>query len=230
MTEKKELFDRLAQATIDGDEEAAAKVSQEIIDAGIDPVEAIQQGAKKGLDTLGDRFQRLEAFIPELVLGGDAMKAALAVLLPHIKKDVASGAANCKVVIGTVSGDIHEIGKSLVACMLMAAGFEVHDLGYDVNDKLFVETAEKVGANVIATSALLSLTANHQEEIIKLLRDMGLREKYFMIVGGGPVNADWANQIGADGYGRTAVDAVELVKQLMAQKKPPPLTQPVVVE
>ena len=230
MTEKKELLDRLAQATIDGDEEAAAKISQEIIDAGIDPVEAVQLGAKKGLDVLGDRFQRLEAFIPELVLGSDAMKASMAVLLPYLKQEKGSSGISGKVVIGTVSGDIHEIGKSLVGCMLMAAGFEVYDLGCDVNDKRFVEKAEEVEADVIALSALLSLTANHQEEIIKLLRDMGLREKYFVIVGGGPVNANWAAQIKADGYGRTAVSAVELVKQLLSRGERPPLSQTIIVE
>jgi corrinoid protein of di/trimethylamine methyltransferase len=229
MTEKKELFDRLAQATIDGEEEAAARISQEIIDAGIDPIEAIQQGAKKGLDVLGDRFQRLEAFIPELILGSDAMKASMAVLLPHLKQERGGGTSG-KVVIGTVSGDIHEIGKSLVGCMLMAAGFEVYDLGYDVSDKRFIEKAEEVEADVIALSALLSLTANHQGEILQRLKDMGMREKYFVIVGGGPVNASWAKQIKADGYGRTAVDAVKLVKRLLSRDERPSISQTIIVE
>ena len=227
---KEELLNKLAQTIIDGDTEAAAAVAQETLTAGINPTEAMMSGAAKGLDILGERFQRLEAFLPELVRGGDAMKACTAVLLPHIGQDQRGGVVLGKVVIGTVAGDIHDIGKTIVASMLSATGFEVIDLGVDVSAKKFVEKAEEVGARVIAISALLTMTAYGQEEVVKRLKDMGLREKYYIIVGGSPVSPEWAARIGADGYGRTAVDATQLFKRLVTDGVPPPLPQPLVIQ
>jgi corrinoid protein of di/trimethylamine methyltransferase len=227
---KEEIFNKLGQTIIDGDIDAAATVAQEALDAGIDPTEAMLKGAAKGLDVLGERFQRLEAFLPELVKGGDAMKSCTAVLLPHIGQGEKGGVVLGKVVIGTVSGDIHDIGKTIVASLLSATGFEVIDLGVDVSAKKFVETAEEVGAKVIAMSALLTMTAYGQEEVVKRLKDMGLREKYYVIVGGSPISPEWAARIGADGYGRTAVDATQLFKRLIAEGVTPPLQQPLVIQ
>lgn len=227
---KEELLGKLTKTIIDCDEKAATDVAREIIAAGIDPTEAILQGAAKGLDIIGERFQRLEAYLPELVKGGDAMKACMAVLTPHISQENKGNLMQGKVVIGTVSGDIHDIGKNMVSSMLTAAGFEVDDLGIDVPDKQFIEKAEEVGAKVIAMSALLTMTAYRQEEVIKRLKDTGLREKYYVIVGGGPISAEWAGKIGADGYGATAIDAVKLVRRLLEEGAPPPLSQPIMIQ
>jgi methylmalonyl-CoA mutase cobalamin-binding domain/chain len=134
------------------------------------------------------------------------------------------------VVIGTVRGDIHDIGKNMVATMLTVSGFEVCDLGIDVPVKRFVEKAEEIKAKVIALSALLSQTAYYQHEVIKYLTDMGLREKYYVVVGGAPVSPEWATKIGADGYARTAIDAGQLLKRLLTEGVPPPLPQTLVVE
>ena len=228
--DKEELLDKLAKTIMDGDTRAAAEVAQEVLAAGIEPTEAMLKGATKGLDILGERFQKLEAYLPELVKGGNAMKACTAVLLPHVSEEKAAGVMLGKVVIGTVSGDIHDIGKTIVASMLIATGFEVHDLGIDIPAKRFIEKAEEVGAKVIAMSALLTMTAYGQEEVIKRLKETGLREKYYVVVGGSPISAEWATRIGADGYGRTAVDAALVLKRLVTDGVPPPLPQPLVIQ
>ncbi len=227
---EEELLDKLAKTIIDGDTKATTEVAQEVLAAEIDPLEAISQGGVKGLDIIGERFQRLEAYLPELVKAGDAMKACTAVLSPHISKEKIGGFMLGKVVIGTVAGDVHDIGKTIVASMLIATGFEVHDLGIDISAKRFIEKAEEVEAKVIAMSALLTMTAYGQEDVIKLLKDMGLREKYYVVVGGSPISAEWATRIGADGYGRTAVDAAQVLKRLVTEGMPPPLPQPIVIQ
>ncbi len=225
-----ELLDRLAKTVSDGDADATSKAAQDILAAGIDPLEAIHQGATKGLDILGEKFRRLEAYLPDLIRGGQAMKACQAILMPHISKEKAIEMMLGKVVIGTVSKDIHDIGKSMVATMLSVGGFEVHDLGIDVPAKRFVDKAEEVKAKVIALSALLTTSAYYQEEVIRYLEDTGLREKYYVVVGGAPISAEWAAQIGADGYGKTATDAIELLKRLVTEGVPPPLHQPLTVQ
>ena len=225
---KEELFERLSEAIIKGDDKAADEVSQEILAAEINPLEALNE-AIKGLDIVGERYDRLDAFLPELVMAGDAMKACTAVLMPRINSEKL-GTSPVKVVVGTVAGDIHDIGKSIVATMLTVKGFEVYDLGIDVPVKKFIEKAEEVGAKVIAMSALLTMAAFYQEEVIKYLRDAGLREKYYTIVGGAAASEEWAARIGADGYGKTAVDAGNLVKRLVTEGTPPPLPQPLVVK
>lgn len=230
MGKKEELFEKLAKAIIDGDEKAASDISQEVLTAGIDPLEAISQGGIKGLDTVGERYDRLEAFLPELVLAGDAMKACTAVLTPHISAQKRGGIMGSKVVLGTVAGDIHDIGKSMVGTMLTVRGFEVYDLGIDVPVKKFIEKAEEVGAKVIAMSALLTLSAFYQAEVIKYLKDAGLRNKYYTIVGGAAASEEWAAEIGADGYGKTSVDAGLLVKRLLTEGVPPPLPQSLILK
>ena len=226
---KEELFAKLEQAIIDGDEEAASQVAQEVLDAGIDPLEAIHQGAVKGLNVLGERFQRLEAFLPELMLAGDAMKACMAIFEPHIKQEQMGEATLGKVVIGTVYGDSHDIGKSLVATMLAINGFEVYDLGCNVPVKQFIEKAEEVKAKIIGLSALMTTSSYYQQEVVKNLEDAGLREKYYVVVGGGPITPEWTTQIDADGTSRSAVDAIELFKRLVTDGVPPPLSQPLII-
>ncbi len=228
--ERQELIKRLENAIIDGEEERATEVAHEILKAGIDPIEAINLGAVKGLDAIGERFQRLDAFLPELIRSGIAMKGCMAVFTGAIGTERKSELISGKVVIGTVSGDIHDIGKNLVATMLTVKGFQVYDLGINVPSKEFVKKAEEVNANVIALSALLAQTAYYQQEVIRYLVDSGLRSKYYVIVGGAPVSGEWAGEIGADGYGKTAVDAAQLIRKLMADGGPPPLTNPLIFE
>ncbi len=225
---KEELLNRLAKTVIDGDEKAADELAQEIIVAGIDPLEAILHGATKGIDIVGERFHRFEAFLPELIMASDAMKACMAVLKPHIKAEQMGEASLGNVVIGTVSGDVHDVGKTLVATMLSVTGFDVYDLGVDVPVKRFIEKAEEVKAKVIALSALLTTSAYYQKETIRYLKDAGLRGRYYVVVGGGPITPQWAVQIGADGHGRLATDVPNLLKQLIAKGKTPPLPEPII--
>ncbi len=228
MDKKEALLKKLARAIISGHKQAAAEISEKSLKAGIDPLETIQRGASKGLKALGRKYERLEVFLPELIKGGDAMKACMAVLLPHIKPKQKHEASLGKVVIGTVSGDVHDIGKNLVATMLAISGFEVYDLGVDIPAKEFVLKAEAVEARVIALSALLVTTAYYQEEVINYLKDTGLREKYYVVIGGAPITPEWASQIGADGYGRNAVEATRVIKRLVTESAAPPLARVVV--
>ena len=227
---EKELLEKLANTIIEGDEQSAEAAAKEVVAAGIDPIDAIQKGAKKGLDEIGERFQRLEAFLPDLIRGGEAMRACMTVFLPHIKAEQASSIELGKVVIGTVTGDIHDIGKSLVGTMLTVSGFEVFDLGTDVPIKKFVEKAEEVGAKAIALSALMTTSSYYQEEVINYLKDRGLREKYYVVVGGAPVTPEWTVQIGADGYGKTAVHASQMLERLVKEGVAPPLPKPIIIE
>ncbi len=224
---KEEVMDKLIKAIIDGDEETASEVAQEALAAKIDPMEVVNQ-AVKGLQIIGERYERLEAFLPDLILAGDAMKVSMDILLPHVKPEQKGKASLGRVVIGTVSGDIHDVGKNLVAAMLSVEGFEVYDLGDDVPVKQFIEKAEEVKAKAIALSALMSTSAYYQEEVIKYLNDAGLRGKYYVVVGGGPITPQWTTQIGADGHARHAVDAGQLLKRLVNEGIPPPVSPPIV--
>lgn len=158
------------------------------------------------------------------------MKACQAILMPYISEEKAGETRLGKVVIGTVSSDIHDIGKTMVANMLSVGGFEVHDLGIDVPVRRFIDTAVELNANVIALSALLTTSAYYQGEVIRYLEDVGLRSKYYVVVGGAPVSAEWAAEIGADGYGKTAIDATKLLRRLLTEGVPPPLKQPLAIQ
>ena len=228
--DKEILFTKLKEVIIEGDEILSSEVAQEIISAGLDPQEAISQGAAKGLDEIGERFQRLEAFLPDLIRGGEAMKACLSVFNPHITTEQRGGFQLGNVVIGTVTGDIHDIGKNMVSTMLTVSGFEVYDLGIDVPVKRFLEKAEEIDAKVIALSSLLTQSCYFQHEVIKYLKDTGQREKYYVVVGGAPVTPEWAAEIEADGYGRTAIDASQLLKRLVTEGHSPPLPQPLIIQ
>lgn len=213
MTE--ELFQKMAQSIIDGDEDAAADLANQAIAAGIDPLEAINLGFVAGVDTVGEAFARGEAFLPELVMAGEAMKAAVAVLEPEMKKRGTARKLLGKVVLATVQGDIHEIGKTLVGTMLSASGFEVHDLGVDVPAEKILAKAKEVDADIIGLSALLTTTMVKQREVIEALDKEGLRRKIKVMVGGAPVTRDWVQRIEADGYSEDAIGAVATAKQLV---------------
>lgn len=181
----------------------------------MDPLAAIEQGLKSGMDVVGEGFARGELFIPDLVMSAEAMKAAIAVLEPEMLRRKQQRQVLGRVVIGTVQGDIHEIGKTLVATMLAANGFEVRDLGVDVSPQRFVDAVRETNANVVGLSALLTTTLLNQETVILTLQEAGLRDQVKVIIGGVPASPEWAEEIGADGYAENATEAVEVVKRLV---------------
>ena len=211
-----ELFKEMAQAVIDGDDEEAAALAQKALDEGVGPLEAINKGFTAGMDVVGELYASGEYFLPDLILGGEAMKAALGVLEPALQAAGQEREVLGKVVLGTVKGDIHEIGKSLVGSMLAANGFEVFDLGIDIEAEEFVAKAREYAADIVALSALLTTTMLHQRDVIEHLSEAGMRVKVKVMVGGSPVTQAWADQIGADGFAEDAANAVTVAKRLMA--------------
>ena len=211
-----DIFQRMAQSIVDGDSDVAVALAKESIASDLDPLEAISRGFVAGVNTVGEAFGRGDAFLPELVMAGEAMKAAVATLDPELKKRGSKRQILGKVVIATVEGDIHEIGKSLVATMLSASGFEVHDLGVDAPGDKLIGKALDVNADILAMSALLTTTMVKQREVIEELEKEGLRQRLKVIVGGAPVTRDWVTSIGADGFSEDAIGAVALAKKLLS--------------
>jgi corrinoid protein of di/trimethylamine methyltransferase len=209
------LFKEMAQSITDGESEKAAELAQKSIELGIDPLEAINEGFVAGVNFVGDQFSCGNMFLPELVMAGEAMKAAVAVLEPELAKRGTERKMLGKVVLCTVEGDIHEIGKTLVGTMLSATGFQVFDMGVDVPVMKVVEKAREVGADIVAMSALLTTTMVHQKDVIEALEDVGIRAKVKVMVGGAPVTQEWVKQIGADGYSEDAIGAARVAKQLL---------------
>lgn len=209
------LYQAMTEAVIDGIPDKARQLAEESLDAGIDPLEAIDKGFKPGMDAVGEGFAEGRLFIPDLMMSGEAMKAAIATLEPELTKRDQVRKVLGKVVIGTVQGDIHEIGKTLVATMLSANGFDVRDLGVDVTADQFVDAVRDMGADVLGLSSLLTTTILNQETVILNLKEAGLRDQVKVIIGGVPASPEWAEEIGADGYAENATEAVEVVKRLV---------------
>ena len=211
----KEQFKDMAQSVIDGEVEDAERLARQAIEQGVDPLDAINQGFVVGVNHVGEGYAAGEMFLPDLVLAGEAMKAAVAVLEPEMKRRGTKRQMLGTVVMGTVEGDIHEIGKTLVAIMLSATGFQVYDLGVDVPVETFLEKARKVNADVVGLSALLTTTMVKQKTVIEALEEAGLRRQVKVMVGGAPVTRSWAEEIGADGYSEDAIGAVAVAKELV---------------
>jgi len=209
------MFLALKQSIVDLDTSKAVNLAKEVVEEGIDPVEAIESGYVQGLSTVGERFQRGESFLPELMAAAKIMEEILKILEPEIKKSKKTKKTLSRIVIGTAEGDVHDIGKNIVASMFFANGFEVFDLGRDVPIGDFIDKAQEVRAEIIACSALLSTTMPAQDRLIKTLISQGLRKCVKVMVGGAPVDQDWAKSIGADGYGENAVEAVSVAKNLL---------------
>ena len=212
------LIEAIVDATVHYDESRCVALAQQSIDEGLDPLKVIQEGFSRGMQIVGDKFSTLEYCLPEVMMAADAMNAATEILKPRLLK-IHEGESQGIIVLGVMQGDIHDLGKNIVKIMLEAAGFTVHDLGNDTPVRRFIEKAEEVGADIIAASAILTTTMSYMPDIPAMLSELDLREKYMLMLGGAPVIEHWALQIGADGYGEDAVDAVEVAKRLMQIKR-----------
>ena len=211
----KELYQAMAQSVIEGEPEEAARLAQQGLEAGLEPLAIIEQGFAAGIKVVGELFAKGEYFLPDLVIGAKAMEEAMAVLESELRRRQETRRTYGKVVIGTVQGDIHEIGKNLVATLLSVNGFEVLNLGVDVPDETFIAKVKETGANVLGMSALLTTTMPAQGRVIQALEEAGIRDKVKVIIGGAPATQSWADEIGADGYSEDAVGAVALAKRLL---------------
>ncbi len=212
-----ELFQAMAQTIIDGDTEEAERLAAQSIEMGIAPLDAINRGFVVGVNFVGDEFSRGNAYLPELVMAGEAMKAAVGILEPEMARQGTKREMLGKVVLATAQGDIHDIGKTLVGTMLSSAGFEVYDLGVDVPVETLVQKAREVGADIVAVSSLLTTTMVRQRDVIEALEDLGLRSGIKVMVGGAPVTAEWVKEIGADGTSEDAIGAVAVAKKLLGK-------------
>jgi corrinoid protein of di/trimethylamine methyltransferase len=209
-----ELFNQLKQAVIDGEPEDAVKFAKQALDQKVDPLKCINMGLMPGIQEVGELFSKGDYFLPELIIGADAMKDALDILEPALvggqEREVVG-----KVVLGTVAGDLHEIGKTLVGTMLTANGFKVTDIGVDQTPEAFVKAIEENNADIVGASALLTTTMLQQKKLIEALENAGLRDKVKVLIGGAPVTDRYASEIGADGYAEDAISAVDVAYRLM---------------
>jgi corrinoid protein of di/trimethylamine methyltransferase len=214
LTMSEELLKKLADVVVDMDEEGAVKYSNQAVEENVDAYLAIDQGLAKGMERAGRLFDEEEYFVPELIICSDAMNAGISILKPHLKQE------NVKIkhkgVIGVIEGDTHDIGKNLVKIMLESSGFEIIDLGRDVPPQTFVDKAVENGAELILLSSLMTTTMDNMEEVVKILVKQGIRDKFKVAVGGGPISRAFADRIGADGYARNANEAVRLCGELVA--------------
>jgi len=218
--ERDELLSKMTDAVINGLASEAQTLARRGISLGLEPTDIIDRGFVPGIRRAGELWETGDYFLPELVSSAEAMKAAMAVLQPELEKSGArkENRSRPRVVIGTVEGDIHDIGKNLVAALLAANGFEVHDLGANVNPERFLDKALEVGADFIGLSALLTTTMLGQRRFLEKLSEEGHRGRFKILVGGAPVTGQWASDIGADGYAENAVAAVSLCRKLMGER------------
>lgn len=219
MLDLESLLAKQQRAIIEGDRNAATELAERAIASGADLRACIERGFVAGIEEVGRLWEEGEYFLPELVQSAEALKAAMGVLRPELLKQGERASVSGRVVIGTVQGDIHDIGKTLVATFLEANGFEVIDLGKDVPLKHFVDVAEQEGAQIIGLSALLTTTMPGQAEVVRMCDERGLRPGVAVMIGGAPVTRRYAESIGADGFAANAVDAVSEARRLLARTK-----------
>jgi corrinoid protein of di/trimethylamine methyltransferase len=210
-----QLYQAMTQCVLDGDNELAEKLARQAVESGMDPLDVINNGFMPGVNEVGRLFGLGDMFLPELVQAGEAMKAAVLVLEPEMARRGSQRQMVGKVVLGTVEGDIHEIGKTLVGTMLTASGFQVYDLGVDVPVAKLIEKAIEVDADIIGVSALLTTTMVKQKTLVEELKAEGLDKKFKVIVGGAPVTKEWSEKIGASGYSEDAIGAVTVARHLV---------------
>ncbi len=211
--EQRKLVEALREAIIAIDSSKAKEIAEEIVQKQIDPTLAIKYSIAEAAEVIGNRFECGDIFLPHLVMAGDIMDEVGKIL----ERNIPSERVQKKkvIVIATVQGDVHSVGKNLVSVMLRAGGFDVHDMGVDVPSGAIIQKAKEVGADMIALSSLLTTTMPYQKEVIDDLRSMGIRERFKVMIGGGPVTRQYAEQIGADGFGKDAVEALEEAKKLL---------------
>ena len=212
-----ELFQAMRQSIVDGAAEHAIELAQRALEAGIDPLQAVNHGFVPGVEHVGEQFAKRQMFLPDLVMAAEAMKAGIGILEPEMRRQGRQREFLGRVVLGTVKGDIHEIGKTLVGILLSAAGFEVVDLGVNVSGETFAAKARELEADIVGVSSLLTTTMALQRGVVEALERAQLRPRVKIIVGGAPVTRVWAEEIGADGYGKDAVGAVALAKSLLGK-------------
>lgn len=212
---KEELLQKAFDAIVEADEDMAAEVLDAGAAEGITAVELLQEGFSKGMNELGEQFSRGEIFLPELIFATEVMKIVTDRVDEELAANGDAGTDKGKIVIGTVEGDVHDIGKGICVSMLKASGFEVYDMGREVPADTFIEKAEEVGADIIGTSALLTTTMTVQQELEEKLKEKGLRDKYKTMVGGSPVTQRWAEKIGATAYSEDASECCSVALELL---------------
>ena len=220
-------FSAMRQSIIDGAPDTASGLARQAVCDGIPPIDAINCGYVPGMHEVGEQFARGQMYLPDMMASAEAMRAAMAVLDPELKKLGAERPRAGTVVLGMTKGDIHEIGKILVGTLLAAHGFRVHDLGVDVSGEEFAAKAHEFQADIVGVSALLTTTMRNQKSVVEALERAGLRSQLKIMVGGAPVTRRWAEEIGADGYAKDAMSAVALARELMALKTPTTVVEPV---
>lgn len=215
----KRIFDELKNAVIELDEAKAEIYAKELVNKEIDLIEGIEKGLSEGMKIIGNQFDSGKCYLPELIRATDAFNKAMQIIEPEIKKQGKSQTKHGVIILGTVKGDLHNIGKDILGMLMKVRGFEVHNLGVDVPMSKFFNKAEECQANIIAMSSLLTTTMPSQKEMIDFLIEKKVRDKYITLVGGAPVTESWASKIGADGYAETAEQAVKLAIELVNDRK-----------
>ena len=217
--EKSLILDNLANAVITGKKDLARDNARAVIDNNIDPLEALEQGISKGMLTVGEKFESGESYLPELIMAADVFKVAMEILKPAIEANQTDIKKSGTVLLATVKGDVHNLGKNIVATVMETHGFEVVDIGVDQATLSIIDAAQDNRVDVIGLSAVMTTTMPYQKELIDTLQEMNIREQFIVLVGGGPINQQWADEIGADGYGESAMDAVNIATQKINAKK-----------
>ncbi len=215
--DKNELLNKMKTAVLEGEIEDGEGLAKEALSAGLDPLECIEQGFVAGINEVGDLYEQGDMFLPELVAAAEVMKEALNVLEPELQKSQQSRDIHGRVLIGSVANDIHDIGKDIVASMLTASGFDVTNLGIDVPTETFISKARELTPDIMGLSALLTTTMPEQQKVVEALEEEGLKDKIKVMVGGAPVDKQWASKIKADGFAENAVEAVKVAKGLVGK-------------
>ena len=219
MKNEDDILNRLRDAVVNLDVESAKKACQDALVARMPPYKAMMEGLSKGMEIVGDKYRSKEFFLGELIMAGEVMKEGMEILEPHMglpNKGVNSEHVRARVVIGSVQGDLHDIGKNIVITLLRAAGFQVYDLGVDVSVREFVETVRSVRPDILAMSALLSVTMPQMKKVIDDLEREGLRDGVKIILGGAPISQEYADEIGADAGTKNAVEGVDICKRFIS--------------
>lgn len=215
---KEQLLQDIGQALVDLDMQKTLKNTEELLETDIDPSEIVRKGLSEGMKIVGEKFENGQIYLPQVIISADIFSAAMDLINPRMLESARGKNKVGTVVIGTVQGDIHYIGKDIVANLLKTAGFDVINLGVDVKPSKFISEAERVKADIIAASSLLTTTIGYMKDITAFMNEKNVRNKFFFIIGGAPVTQEWTDEIGADAYGRTARDAINILTNYVSKK------------